>query len=73
MLTQSYYIAQCSCKVPHKDGVFVVRLVHSNRREWACRLCPHYSTATAAREGANMKRHLRAFVIDDLANRGRSA
>ncbi len=54
-------IRRCECPQPHKDGVFVVRVMHANRRQWKCRLCPHYSSLAAAIAGAKMKRLILAM------------
>jgi len=61
MSSYSCVIRRCECSTPHKDGAIVVRVLHSNKRQWACRLCPHYSTLAAAIAGAKMKKLILAI------------
>jgi len=69
-MTESYMIADCACSKPHKNGRIVVRFVHSNKRAWPCRLCPHYETVGDALDGAARRRDLRRFVLENLKQRG---
>lgn len=55
-----FVVRRCSCSKPHKDGSIVVRFVYaSNKREWACRLCPHFTTVDAAVAKARTMRNVR--------------
>lgn len=62
MSMQQAVIRRCDCKRPHKDGVYVVRFIHlRNRREWACRLCPHFANLSDAIAHAKHMRIVRAI------------
>ena len=69
-MTEFYMVAECTCKKPHKNGKVVVRFVHSNKREWPCRLCPHFETVADAIDGAKRHRNLRRFVLENLQQKG---
>lgn len=60
-------IRKCDCKRAHKNGSYVVRFVHArNKREWACRLCPHHPTLAAAIADVKRRRELREFVLGGI-------